>query len=59
MQVSFLSRFSPPPRLARFLRRTKGPNEVEEQVLSNYISPSCFVLENLPGCREGDESWPK
>ncbi|XP_039188598.1 group 3 secretory phospholipase A2 [Crotalus tigris] len=45
-------------RLARFLRRTKVPNEVEEQVLSNYISPSCFVLENFPGCREGDESWP-
>ncbi|KAM3825973.1 group 3 secretory phospholipase A2 [Vipera latastei] len=45
-------------RLARFLRRTKGPNEVEEQVLTNYISPSCFVLETLPGCRVGDQSWP-
>ncbi|XP_070807327.1 group 3 secretory phospholipase A2 [Pituophis catenifer annectens] len=45
-------------RLARFLRRRKGPNEVEEQVLSHYIAPSCFVLETLPGCRMGDESWP-
>ncbi|XP_058013999.1 group 3 secretory phospholipase A2 [Ahaetulla prasina] len=45
-------------RLARFLRRRKGPNEVEEQVLSHYISPSCFVLETLPGCRMGDESGP-
>ncbi|XP_013919854.1 PREDICTED: group 3 secretory phospholipase A2 [Thamnophis sirtalis] len=45
-------------RLARFLRRRKSPNEVEEQVLSHYIAPSCFVLENLPGCRMGGESWP-
>uniref|UniRef100_A0A8C6Y776 phospholipase A2 n=1 Tax=Naja naja TaxID=35670 RepID=A0A8C6Y776_NAJNA len=46
-------------RLARFLHRKKGPNEVEEQVLSHYISPSCFVLETHPGCRMGDKSWPK
>uniref|UniRef100_A0A8C5RQF9 phospholipase A2 n=1 Tax=Laticauda laticaudata TaxID=8630 RepID=A0A8C5RQF9_LATLA len=45
-------------RLARFLRRRKGPNEVEELVLSDYISPSCFVLETPPGCRTGDKSWP-
>ncbi|XP_070619164.1 group 3 secretory phospholipase A2 [Erythrolamprus reginae] len=45
-------------RLARFLHRRKGPNEVEEEVLSRYISPSCFVLETLPGCRTGDDSGP-
>ncbi|XP_053225142.1 group 3 secretory phospholipase A2 isoform X1 [Podarcis raffonei] len=41
-------------RLARFLRRTKGPNEVEEEVLSGYVSSSCFVLQRPPGCMEGE-----
>ncbi|XP_060105211.1 group 3 secretory phospholipase A2 [Heteronotia binoei] len=42
-------------RLARFLRKTKGPNEVEEEVLSDYVSPSCFLLQAPPGCMEGEE----
>ncbi|XP_063171881.1 group 3 secretory phospholipase A2 [Candoia aspera] len=45
-------------RLAQFLRRRKGPNEVEEEVLSHYVSHSCFVLEALPGCTTGEEGRP-
>ncbi|CAM5160824.1 unnamed protein product [Eretmochelys imbricata] len=42
-------------RLARFLRRTKGPNEVEEEVLSDFISTACFVLEPPRGCAHGEQ----
>ncbi|XP_029427127.1 group 3 secretory phospholipase A2 [Rhinatrema bivittatum] len=42
-------------RLARFLRRQKGPNEVEE-VLSDFVSPSCFVLEPLVACKKEQET---
>ncbi|XP_039360348.1 group 3 secretory phospholipase A2 [Mauremys reevesii] len=42
-------------RLARFLRRTKGPNEVEEEVLSDFISAACFVLEPPGGCADGEQ----
>nr|XP_023965277.2 group 3 secretory phospholipase A2 [Chrysemys picta bellii] len=42
-------------RLARFLRRTKGPNEVEEEVLSDFISTACFVLEPPRGCTDGEQ----
>nr|XP_056715020.1 group 3 secretory phospholipase A2 [Euleptes europaea] len=45
-------------RLARFLRKTKGPNEVEEEVLSDYVSSSCFQLQAPPGCMEGEEERP-
>ncbi|XP_077164503.1 group 3 secretory phospholipase A2 [Paroedura picta] len=45
-------------RLARFLRKTKGPNEVEEEVLSDYVSSSCFLLQVPPGCMEGEEEHP-
>uniref|UniRef100_A0A6J0UE97 Group 3 secretory phospholipase A2 n=1 Tax=Pogona vitticeps TaxID=103695 RepID=A0A6J0UE97_9SAUR len=45
-------------RLARFLRRNQGPNEVEGEVLSSYVSSSCFVLQPPPGCLEGQEEWP-
>lgn len=44
-----------PHRLARFLRRTKGPNEVEEEVLSDFISTACFVLEPPRGCADGEQ----
>ncbi|XP_063000350.1 group 3 secretory phospholipase A2 isoform X1 [Elgaria multicarinata webbii] len=46
-------------RLARFLRRTRGPNEVEGEVLSDYVSASCFVLQAPPGCMEGEEEQSK
>uniref|UniRef100_A0A8C4Y8R1 Phospholipase A2 group III n=1 Tax=Gopherus evgoodei TaxID=1825980 RepID=A0A8C4Y8R1_9SAUR len=42
-------------RLARFLRRMKGPNEVEEEVLSDFISTACFVLEPPRGCADGEQ----
>ncbi|KAJ6656656.1 hypothetical protein lerEdw1_003543 [Lerista edwardsae] len=45
-------------RLARFLRKTKGPNEVEGEVLLDYVSSACFVLQTPPGCREGEEEEP-
>ncbi|XP_061458638.1 group 3 secretory phospholipase A2 [Rhineura floridana] len=45
-------------RLARFLRRTKGPNEVEGEVLFDYVSSACFVLQTPPGCLEGEEEQP-
>ncbi|XP_067406285.1 group 3 secretory phospholipase A2 [Emydura macquarii macquarii] len=45
-------------RLVRFLRRTKGPNEVEEEVLSDFISAGCFVLEPPAGCAAGEEQEP-
>ncbi|XP_053135868.1 group 3 secretory phospholipase A2 [Hemicordylus capensis] len=45
-------------RLARFLRKTKGPNEVEGEVLSDYVSSSCFILQSPPGCMEGEEEQP-
>ncbi|KAL8180565.1 UNVERIFIED_CONTAM: hypothetical protein K2H54_027870 [Gekko kuhli] len=45
-------------RLARFLRKTKGPNEVEEEVLSDYVSSSCFLFQAPPGCTEGEEEHP-
>ncbi|XP_069070756.1 group 3 secretory phospholipase A2 isoform X1 [Pleurodeles waltl] len=38
-------------RLARFLQRKKRPNEVQE-VLSDFVSPSCFVLEPREVCDE-------
>uniref|UniRef100_A0A8C8RCQ1 phospholipase A2 n=1 Tax=Pelusios castaneus TaxID=367368 RepID=A0A8C8RCQ1_9SAUR len=46
-------------RLARFLRRTKGPNEVEEEVLSDFISTACFVLEPPADCANGEEQQPE
>ncbi|XP_042298068.1 group 3 secretory phospholipase A2 [Sceloporus undulatus] len=45
-------------RLARFLRKRKGLNEVEGQVLSDYVSTSCFVLQPPLGCRDGQEEQP-
>nr|XP_033809586.1 group 3 secretory phospholipase A2 [Geotrypetes seraphini] len=42
-------------RLAKFLRRTKGPNEVED-VLSDFVSPSCFTLEPLVTCKKEQET---
>ncbi|XP_050779750.1 group 3 secretory phospholipase A2 [Gopherus flavomarginatus] len=42
-------------RLARFLRRMKGPNEVEEEVLSDFISTACFVLEPPRGCADREQ----
>ncbi|XP_016852564.1 group 3 secretory phospholipase A2 [Anolis carolinensis] len=45
-------------RLARFMRRMKGLNEVEGQVLSDYVSTSCFVLETPPECRNGQQQQP-
>ncbi|XP_069475442.1 group 3 secretory phospholipase A2 [Ambystoma mexicanum] len=39
-------------RLARFLQRKKRPNEVQE-VLSDFVSPSCFVLEPRVVCNDG------
>ncbi|XP_054852864.1 group 3 secretory phospholipase A2 [Eublepharis macularius] len=42
-------------RLARFLRKTKGPNEVEEEVLSDYVSSSCFLFQAPPGCMAGEK----
>ncbi|KAJ7309578.1 hypothetical protein JRQ81_007630 [Phrynocephalus forsythii] len=45
-------------RLARFLRRNQGPNEVEGEVLSDYVSSSCFILRPPPGCLEGQEERP-
>ncbi|XP_030075925.1 group 3 secretory phospholipase A2 [Microcaecilia unicolor] len=42
-------------RLAKFLRRTKGPNEVED-VLSDFVSPSCFTLESLVTCKREQET---
>lgn len=56
--VLVLSRFLL-ARLARFLRKTKGPNEVEEEVLSDYVSSSCFLLQVPAGCMEGEEEHPK
>ncbi|XP_048370612.1 group 3 secretory phospholipase A2 [Sphaerodactylus townsendi] len=45
-------------RLARFLRKMRGPNEVEEEVLSDYVSSFCFLLQAPPGCMEGEEERP-
>nr|XP_060641325.1 group 3 secretory phospholipase A2 [Anolis sagrei ordinatus] len=45
-------------RLARFMRRMKGLNEVEGQVLSDYVSTSCFVLETPPECQNGQQQQP-
>lgn len=46
-------------RLARFLRRIQSPNEMEELVLSDYISMGCFVLEPPAGCLAGEDQQPK
>ncbi|XP_006273550.2 group 3 secretory phospholipase A2 [Alligator mississippiensis] len=45
-------------RLARFLRRIQSPNEMEELVLSDYISMGCFVLEPPAGCLAGEDQQP-
>ncbi|XP_074869136.1 group 3 secretory phospholipase A2 [Carettochelys insculpta] len=45
-------------RLARFLRRMRGPNEVDEEVLSDFVSRACFVLELPTGCADREEQQP-
>nr|XP_013801626.1 PREDICTED: group 3 secretory phospholipase A2 [Apteryx mantelli mantelli] len=42
-------------RLARFLRRVRGLNDVEEAVLAERIAMDCFILEPLADCGLGKE----